>query len=350
MSIIIVVKRWVMWGINMAYFEVNAGGYNYHIDLERHFTILKGDSGIGKSSMLELVNQYGASIVKTSDNLLFSIMTDINIFVVGVEKVQNTIFAFDDISILRYNKLYDVYRRYIVPNNNWLFVISRETNMELPGGSARLPFSTNSILTLTDDYCTEPYKYSRSTMVDNSVPDLVITEDSKAGFQFYKELFKGYEVVSSYGKSSILSAIQEYSNKGYKNIYVIFDTASFGAYMEQLSAVCSKKSMCNVTYMSDYECFEELLCHTNLVSPYIDWNRLEPNTALSWERYFEKLLRSVTDNKKFLQSHGGNLNPCYRTDCKSMNKCHDCDTFLSGDKLEALLSGTKYERLLRYRR
>lgn len=355
MNIIIVVKRWGIWGISMIDFIVKDldSSVQYSIHLERRLTILKGDSGIGKTSMIKLLRQTGKFDAYISEDMNYVVNENLDVFEAAVRNMNNRLFIFDDIDILSMGWLKDIYKNAIIPNNNFMLVIHRETILNMPKRMRQIPFSSNSILTLSYTgeglYETVPYHYAEGG-VFSACPDIIIVEDSKAGFQFYKELFRGYEVISSYGKSNMVAKIQECNSKGYRNIYAIFDTASYGAYMEQLSAVCSKKSMCNVTYMSDYECFEELLCHTNLVSPYIDWDSLEPNNVLSWERYFEKLLRRITNDKKFLQAHESNLNPCYRVDCNNMDRCRECDTFLSGDKLEALLRGTKYERLLRYRK
>ena len=102
---------------------------------------------------------------------------------------------------------------------------------------------------------------------------------------------------------------------------------------------------------------DELLLRTNLLNRLVDVKKElsvitdYANNYISWEKYFENLIRRVTTDKMYKYTHSGELRTCYYNSCSECNpnKRIKCDGFLEGDdKFVSLLNGTKYEFLLDY--
>ncbi|URW87070.1 hypothetical protein M5E86_06200 [Blautia wexlerae] len=76
----------------------------------------------------------------------------------------------------------------------------------------------------------ETYQLYNLQAKEDIQPDLVITEDSNSGYEFYHKLF-GETCCSAEGKSNILSYLQKSKEK---EILAIVDGAAFGPEMQSM--------------------------------------------------------------------------------------------------------------------
>lgn len=335
----------------------------YHLELDRRINFIVGNSGTGKTTIVDLVN---SSLNDSS----ISINTNIELYPVtllswrnDIKSLTNKLIIMDDLEVVSTMEFASLVKNYCIKNNLYFLIMCRDDSDTIMSGCSFLSYSMNSIYKLVMQngiHILVPYyKYSADTSNDY---DICIVEDSKAGLEFFKNLFKGrFEVVSSNGKSGIVDKVEEKIRMGYSNIFVIFDTASFGCHFEEFHRKLNRYDI-NVCFMSTYECFEELLIQSNIVN-HLDkvkyvLNDLPnfDNTHVSWETYFEEWLYTLTKDKQYVQRHGSHhskLNDCYLIDCGSKGRNKDgyicknlCDVFLKGNKFEEMLRETKYKILL----
>ena len=88
-------------------------------------------------------------------------------------------------------------------------------------------------------------------------PDLVITEDSNSGYEFYHKLF-GETCCSAEGKSNILSYLQK--SRG-KEILAIVDGAAFGPEIQRVLSLRKAKNI--VLFL--LESFEWVILRSGIV-------------------------------------------------------------------------------------
>lgn len=133
-------------------------------------------------------------------------------------------------------------------------------------------------------------------------PEVIITEDSNSGFQFFKTIADkmGIECVSAAGKSNIHKLINNYEGK---SVVVIADGAAFGADMQTM--VQRQRLTVNKIAIFLPESFEWLILKSGLVCD-SEWEKfnipedyIDSSRYVSWERYFTDLLIDVTKNTEF---------------------------------------------------
>ena len=326
--------------------------YSCDFKFERRLNIIKGDSGTGKSTFATIVRDKRNADKFESTLDIIQVFEDTWKPVVRGER--DKILIFDDLNVVSTLDFARYYSKYAISNNLYFLIISRES---LRFDSMKnLSFSSNSIFKLVKNgiyhELEKYYSYGESSTSDFEV---CVVEDTKKGYTFFKELFKGVldVVPSTGGKSTIVADVLKLS-KEYTNILVIVDTSAYGCHMEEFCTLFEGIES-NICFLSDYECFEELLLRTNLLNRLRDvidgFNNLtvDANNFVSWKKYFEDLVYRVTMNKPYRYSHGmKNLCSCYLRSC---DVCPDyrknkCDWNSVGDKFIALLKDTKYGYLL----
>lgn len=327
----------------------------YDLCLERRISIIKGNSGSGKTTIFELITGIKRNKRGILESTLPIVLGHNDMWETDLEKNQNCILMYDefkDFSSKKFNCM-----THILPEKNiYLVIIVREDSLKTL--NAGFSFSVDSIYKLNFNEKTRTitnvayYDYP----VDNmSRPDIILVEDSTAGFAFFKRLFKNTKVVAATnGKSSICKDLKDLSND-YKNILVLVDLDAFGCHMYKFNDAF-RYSSCVVRFVDKYECFEYFLLTTNLVNHIDEVQKVlaspdeYANDANSWENYFEELLQKVIYHKLYKQGHSSKLNVCYVKDCDECNekKRANCDRVLLGNKFKELLKGTKFEVLLTF--
>ena len=151
--------------------------------------------------------------------------------------------------------------------------------------------------------------------VDNELtakPDLVITEDSKSGYQFFDNYFSEYGIkcISAESKAKIYNQLLE---REYDTALVIADGAAFGPEIERvLSLKNAKKIMLFLP-----ESFEWIILRSGVVKdteinailekPY---DYIESGKYFSWERFFTDVLTEKTKGT-YLKYDKSQLNKSY---------------------------------------
>lgn len=333
--------------MNSIELDVTYNKYHCHLEFHRRISIIRGDSAIGKTSLIDMVSNPLTTVVSTypidiaGSNGWFNTM-------IGA---TDTIIFFDDMTIVESARFADAVSKYCSQNNLWLVVMDR--SLEFGGG--KLSYAVDSIYDMFNDGNTEywiepefPVDFDRSKQFDT-----ILVEDSSGGYQFFNRNLPDIAVhAATDGKATIVDdAMKIVSERS--NILIFADVAAFGCHIDDLMCQVLKRSE-DTQLVWFYECFEELLLRTNLLNhnPRVVelFNNLvdQANANVSWEKFFEKFIEDLTDNTFCKYVHGNKLYDCYFKDCEECNSYikAKCPYVLEGDKLEALVKETPYEFLL----
>jgi len=269
----------------------------YQLEFERKVTVIKGNSGTGKSSMIRLVRDFlelgkdsGVRIKKNGEYPI-SIFTNSTNWIAELESIHNGIvFCDEDVRFL-YSK---AFQQKLWEADCYIVIVSRSGMFE------HLPFAIGSIYELRTkqngkNYVTQMYNiYREELWVEKA--DCVITEDSNSGWEMMQEIFS-VDVIAAGGNSNVANCL---AKKIMENsmIYVVIDGAAFGGFIEKIVRLSHIRN--NVTVLAP-ESFEYVILHTNTFKRYLTdelehtWEYCDTREYITWEQYYTKLLKEITE-------------------------------------------------------
>ena len=136
------------------------------------------------------------------------------------------------------------------------------------------------------------------------VPDIIITEDIKSGYQFFKAEAErmGIQCVSADGKSKIFEVMNQHSKE---NVVVIADGAAFGSEIADVVEQQNLRPKKLAIFLP--ESFECLILQSGIVKN-VETEKLEhpedyadSSLYMSWEQYFTELLVEATKDVKYMK-------------------------------------------------
>ncbi len=280
--------------------EISNRKAKFKFDLFRNITVVKGLSGTGKTTLYNMINDYyregKASGINVSSEHNLVVLSDSD-WMNQLKKTKNSIVFIDEGA--KYLTSKD-FASVIKKTDNYYVIFNRE---ELH----QLPISVEEIYTIKTSgkyhvleklYKVEEGHVYSSKKKKIRLYDVIITEDSKSGFQFYKSYFKdtGIKVETSRANTSIYSWLLENMDK---KILVIADGAAFGAEMDKIMKLQAQKPE-NIKVCLP-ESFEWLILNSGIIKEKELVNILlnpsdyiESKDYFSWENYFEKYLKECT--------------------------------------------------------
>lgn len=268
-----------------------------NFSLRRKYTLLRGDSGTGKSilffylRMKEMRKDYPVKV-------------DSKIPVVTIQgkesftKLGKCIIVMDEDTIEYYKSLDNLktFKKLSETMDSYFLLISR---LDIPS----LPYSVLEVFSLTSigvrGKVTHDFKQVYTWEVKDKIsPDCIITEDSGSGFQFMSSVSK-CSVISAKGKSNLPRVLNKAILKGYCNIFILADGAALGSEMTELSRTILD-SDANVSLYAP-ESFEFILLSSRIFQKYDirsnlneTYNYADTKKFLSWERYFTFLIQELS--------------------------------------------------------
>lgn len=286
-------------------------GTTFEFTVRRNITIVRGDSGTGKTTLYDMVADYtrlgdrsGVTVqcerpcVALTDidwrNQLAGIAGSIVFIDEGMEDLPTEDFA-----------------RAVRDSDNYYVIFTRS---ELPC----LPYSVNEIYriktsgkfhSLVPMYKElEGHRYSLSRAKANQDFDVLLTEDSKSGLQFFEARFDGEKLhcESAQSNTKILDWLCSHDDDP---VFVIADGAAFGPYADRVLKY-QKEHPHEVTVCLP-ESFEWLLLSSgvvkadgveeNLASPE---NYVDSAKYMSWEQFFTSVLSDATKGTPLAYNKG----------------------------------------------
>lgn len=337
--------------------------FKCEIPLDRRITILRGDSGTGKSTIVDLVSGVIPDVHINCP--LETIVTTVDTWVAVMQSAYDSLLIFDDLEIVSSLK-FARFLKQTSENGNYFLIVGREDISLQELEFKHLSYSVFSMWELkADGVMHKAVPMFKDRICCTPDYDLVLTEDSSGGFQFFSQLFDCKVLSTSAGKNSISNDLfQLVLNNlyGYKKILVLFDSAAFGCHVTDFLETVNYLDNLDVEiyYCFGYESFEYLLLKTNLfagnskVQEHFGNLSRYANKYMSWETYFEELLEDVTVTLPFKYVHSRSLKDCYYKNCRDSEyfnkfKCEKCIGFTEQPKFEFLLKGTEFEAFLQKR-
>lgn len=297
----------------------------YEFTISRNITIIRGDSATGKTTLLDLLNAYD----RDGDSSGVLLKCDVPCVVVGGQRweenlqfIHNSIVFIDECN--RFVKSED-FAICVKESDNYFAIVTRDDLQNLP-------YSVKEIYGIRESgkyaglkqvynefYCL----YGNVENAELTRENVVIAEDSNAGFDFFSSLCDGsVKCVSANGKSNVFKALQEHRQE---KVLVIADGAAFGCEMEKVMQLI-KIGRGIALYLP--ESFEWLILNAgifydselkdilNAPCEYVDSKEF-----FSWERFFTDLLIKKSHGT-YLQYNKRSLNKAYLQD-KIKNKIID---------------------------
>ena len=281
-------------------------GMSFRFEVRRNVTIVRGDSGTGKTTLYEMVADHtrlgDASGVSIQCDKPCVALTDID-WQNQLEQTRDSIVFVDE----GFEPLAsEAFARAVFGSDNYFVIFSRS---EL----ANLPYSVNEayrIKTSGKFHTFEPlYKrkegerYSLSRVTPKTDFDVLLTEDSKSGLQFFSHRFEDKElrVETSASNSKIMTWLLDHSDE---RVFVVADGAAFGPYADRVLKLQRERPE-NITVCLP-ESFEWLLLKSGIVKSEGLGAVLEDPSAhiesasyATWERFFAALLVELTRGTPF---------------------------------------------------
>lgn len=289
---------------------------SYSLEFKRNVTLIKGNSGTGKSTLINMIEDYKkfgkSSGIHVSTNIKNMVVLDYDTdWVSLLTSVRDTILFADEFVSYCYSR---EFARLFLESGNYIVLVSRD------GRLGALPCAVDEIYYLKSEnngnyYSTRLYNCYEDDVLSFR-PDIVVTEDSKSGYAIINNILN-CEVVSAYGKDKVYTKVTELLSTGYSRIYVIVDGAVFGNQIQKLISLCSNYDL----YIFAPESFEFLLLNTSFFSKFLSTELSETYLYvdslefITWERYYTHLLRSLCVNYtgvSYSKSDWSELNPFFK--------------------------------------
>ena len=290
----------------------------YDFELRRNLTIIRGDSATGKTTLVDMIREH----VNNPSGTPVEVICDKKCYVVEGTLWREQISGISD-SIVFIDEGNEFIRtldfaKEIQGTDNYYVLVTREA---LPA----LPYSVEEIYgirtsgkygVLKQSYHEFYRLYGADTYADEVKPDIIITEDSNSGHQFFEQICKEKNLIceSMNGKSNVFHYLNKHKDE---KILVIADGAAFGPEIDRvLQLINGRKNA--ALYLP--ESFEWLILSSGILkNGFVDKVLNDPSEYVeskeyfSWERYFTALLTEETKNT-YLAYAKKKLNQAYLND------------------------------------
>lgn len=284
------------------HFEVKNKKQCYIFDIRRNITILEGNSATGKTTLLEILQdsktvekKHTCKVVTNADYFVYLRSDQSRSWLEIFEGLHDTIIFIEENNRFIYSV---EFAEYVITSGNYFVIVCRNPIKTLPYSFREIYKIESSKKDLQQVY-TFKEVYSNFPKIDSNI-DLIITEDSESGYQFYRHFFNQVKIVSAGGAANILNTILS-SNAS--NILCIVDGAAFGPLVEDCYAFLKANFNKRITLWLP-ESFEWVLLKAGVISfgtlAQILENPsdyVECKEYASWERYFTHLAEEYSDPK-----------------------------------------------------
>lgn len=280
---------------------IEAKRVKYDFTLTRNITILTGDSASGKTVLIAYIRDYRrygseSGVMVSCDRECRTL--DNEDWEMQLKRITNSIIFIDEGNRFVTSK---EFAKLALESDNYFVLATRE---KMP----MLPYSVQEIYGFRESgkYHEAKQKYNEMYHLYGEIsaqssiePELVITEDSNSGYDFFAKLSeqKNVNCISANGKSNIIKCLQD-SEKTQGTRLIIVDGAAFGSEMKEVYEYLN--TVGNVVLYAP-ESFEWLLLSSNTI-PNANVTEIlqEPENYIdskkyaSWERFFTALLIDMT--------------------------------------------------------
>lgn len=290
-------------------FEVNVSrrrGTKYRFTIRRNITIVRGDSGTGKTTLYEMIADY----TRLGEQSGVTVQCECPCVALTDSDWKSQLSTFENSIVFIDEGLRDLlshdFAKAIEGSSNYYVIITRA---DLPA----LPYSVNEIYRIKTSgkfHSLVPlyvdrggYRYSLYKALPKRDFDVLLTEDSRSGYQFFERRFKesGIDCEAAGSNANVLNWLDRHAEEA---IFVIADGAAFGAYADRVFKIQGLRRDSLVVCLP--ESFEWLLLKAGIVkSNAVEEALSNPSQAIesseyvSWERFFTDLIKKETAETPF---------------------------------------------------
>lgn len=309
--------------IGIQHVKVSNRDAEFKFDLYRNITIVRGKSGTGKTTLYDMIADH--TRLKNDSGVNISCKKGC-IALVDIDWMNQLSGIYDSIVFIDEGAEYiktPEFAKAVKKSDNYYVIFSRESLHDLP-------YSVEEIYEIKASgkfhkfvkmfKSDKSHIYSANNTRKKFQVDILLTEDSKAGYQFYKNYFDGTNVAceSSGANSEIFKWLREFMkenlSKG-KKLLVVADGAAFGSEIDRVIKLQASAEE-NIKICLP-ESFEWLILKSGLIKASDTISvlenpseHIESGNYFSWENFFEDYLVSNTVNTPF-QYTKREINPIY---------------------------------------
>jgi hypothetical protein len=301
--------------------------YSCKFAIKSKITIIRGNSGTGKTSMLRFISASfsGSSAWIINCKLPCYVIENTNLdWDVAFRTRHNTIFMLDE----SFDYLVSEYfSKCVNESDNYFLIISRSP-------LKMLNYGIDSIYELT--YSNRLWKLEKEYHLetDYQKPDLIITEVSGSGYQFFKAISEkeSIDCISAIGKSEVANIAVNNKNR---RILAVVDSMAFGCCIDRFRELFQKG---HLRFFAP-DSFEWLLLRSAMFGNdgirIIENAKKLPMSNLNLEKVYEIRLSSLTAK---LPCHymKARLSSCYVENCCTVSS-RACRYKVLGNKIQIIL-------------
>lgn len=287
----------------------------FDFEIRRNITILRGDSATGKTTLVEMIQEYE----ELGSDSGITLQCERNCAVLSGRQwekqlagLSQSIVFVDEGNVFTASK---EFAAAIQKTDNYYVLVTRESLETLPYSVTEIyGIRTSKHFGDLKQTYNEFFRiYGKPMGLKKLKPAAIITEDSNSGFQFFQTVCaeNGIFCESAGGKSNIFKMLSDHAGE---NVLVVADGAAFGSQMERIMQLLALQPDSHI-YLP--ESFEWLILRSGLLedaevdeilkSPE---NYVESQQYFSWERYFTAVLMQKTADS-YLKYTKSKLNPVY---------------------------------------
>lgn len=279
---------------------------SFDFTIRRNITLVGGDSGTGKTTLFNLV----AAHMREGDHSGVTIQCDCACVALTdldwqhqLAGISNSIVFIDE--GMRFVESED-FARAVLKSSNYYVLFTRT---DLPN----LPFSINEIYEIKTSgkrHSFVPmypqrdgFRYSLSSAAPKRDFDVLLTEDSKSGLEFFEARFADGRVACASGgnNAGLVAWLNDHADQ---HVFAIADGAAFGAYAQRVLRL--QENHRDTMAICLPESFEWLLLASGLLhSDVVDKALEDPSAQVdsvafsSWEQFFTQLLKQEAAGTPF---------------------------------------------------
>ena len=285
--------------------EVYNNKVHYFLTIKRNITILQGNSATGKTELIRLIQEHETNGTSSGITMICDVKCTVLTAVdweLRLSSMNNQIVFIDETAVfLRSQRFAEL----VKGSDNYFVIVSRDA-------LSQLPYSVEEIYGLrnvsdTQKYKTykriynEMYKLYHLDPQRTREPEVVITEDSNSGYEFFDTLYHG-RCVSAHGKSNVYDSIRSVQNK---SIIAVVDGAAFGSEIGKVLRYLETSNV-NCTLYAP-ESFEYLILSAGLLDVpkgilQETYLYADSKVFMSWEEYYSSYLADITRNTVYQYS------------------------------------------------
>lgn len=281
-------------------------GTKYTFTIKRNITIVRGDSGTGKTTLFDMVADY----MRTGEQSGVSLQCDCPCVALTDYDWRNQLSSVHDSIVFVDEGLKEIhsgeFAHHVLYSSNYFVLISRADFPNLPYSvdeiyKIKTSGKYHSFVPVYQHRGNHRYAISRSAPKQDF--SILLCEDSKSGFQFFERHFADSELTcaSAMTNSAILGWLDQHFDD---RVFVVADGAAFGCYADRVLKLQDIHR--DTVTVCLPESFEWLLLSSGVISGLDVKAVLETPEAFvnsekfkSWEDFFYKYLRDKTGNSVF---------------------------------------------------